>query len=124
MTKVVFVGEEPSKLNVDPNIPFVGARCFKTLVSWIKELQPDYYVCLNCSKLEDIDKLLKLYCKGEFSVIALGNKASKTISKYGIEHHKMPHPSGKNFKLNNKQYVALELYHAHSYLLGLKEEYK
>lgn len=44
MIKVVFVGDEPSKTNVSPDIAFVGAKCFNTVVQWIKELNPDYYV--------------------------------------------------------------------------------
>jgi hypothetical protein len=123
MIRVIFVGDEPSQTNVTPDVAFVGAKCFDTVVKWIKELQPDYYVCLNSdtvSQLSDIKKLEKF----GFKVIAFGNKASEKLVKWNIPHYKMPHPSGLNRKLNNKQAMALELYHAHSYLIGLQDEYK
>lgn len=122
MTKVVFVGDGPSKTNVSPDVAFVGAKCFTTVVEWIKELNPDFYVCLNsdtCSQLSDIRAL----AKSGFKVIAFGNKASERLMKMHIGHHMMPHPSGLNRKLNDKKYVALELYHAHSFIIGLQDEY-
>jgi len=37
-------------------------------------------------------------------VIALGNKVSSALSKLGIHHFKLPHPSGKNRSLNDKEF--------------------
>lgn len=121
MIKAVFVGDEPSKTNVSPDVAFVGAKCFPTVVKWIKELNPDYYVCLNSdtvSQLSDISKL----AKAGFKVIAFGNKASERLVKWNVPHIMMPHPSGLNRKLNDKQAMALELMTAHSYLAGLYDE--
>ena len=38
-------------------------------------------------------------------VIALGNEASKVLTKENIPHLKIPHPSGKNYLLNDKKVV-------------------
>jgi hypothetical protein len=122
MVKVVFVGDEPSQTNVSPDVAFVGAKCFDTVVNWIKQLNPDYYVCLNSDTVSQLSDIKALE-KAGFKVIAFGNKASERLEKLNISHYKLPHPSGLNRKLNNKQALALELYHAHSYLIGLKEEY-
>lgn len=122
MVKVVFVGDCPSATNVSPDIAFVGAKCFPTVVNWIKELAPDYYVCLNSDTISQISDIKVLFNSG-FKVVAFGKKASERLEKAGIGHCMMPHPSGLNRKLNDKKAVALELYHAHSYIIGLKDEY-
>jgi uracil-DNA glycosylase len=123
MIKVVFVGDEPSKTNVSPDVAFVGAKCFNTVVEWIKQLQPDYYICLNSDTISQLSDIKRLE-KAGFKVVAFGVKASKRLEKMQIPHCVMPHPSGLNRKLNNKQQLALDLYHAHSYIIGLKDEYK
>lgn len=105
---IVFVGDEPSKTNVSPDVAFVGAKCFSTIVKWIKKLEPDFYVCLNSdtvSQLSDISKLEK----AGFEVIALGNKASVRLTKQGIIHWKLPHPSGLNRQLNDETFVAKQI---------------
>ena len=115
MIKVVFVGDEPSKLNISENIPFVGAKCFKTLVEWIKFILPDYYVCLNSKHplfFQDIQDL----ANSGFKIIALGINASKVLKSYNLGHHKMDHPSGLNRKLNDKHYTAEMLIKAFRYV--------
>lgn len=122
MTKVVFVGDEPSRMNLNATIPFVGAKCFPTLVDWIKRLAPDYYVVMNSNTKDDLIDI-ESYYKAGFKVIALGNKASKRLEKIKVGHYKMPHPSGLNRILNDEARVALELYYASSYILGLHKDY-
>jgi hypothetical protein len=100
MTKVVFVGDEPSSTNIDPSIAFVGSRSLRTLVKWIKFLEPDYYICLNSNTEGCLDAIEKLYKNG-FIVIALGKEAEKRC----VCHFVLPHPSGRNRKLNDKEYI-------------------
>ena len=118
MIKVVFVGDQPSQTNVHHEIAFVGAKCFERLVSWIKQLPIDFYVCVNSFSEGDTHKIQALKNDG-FKVIALGNKASNRLSALKIQHYKLPHPSGLNRKLNDKQYMALELLGCMNYLLDL-----
>ena len=120
MIKVVFVGDEPSKTNVHPEIAFVGAKCFPTLVQWIKQLPIDYYICVNSVDTNVIPKIQALKDDG-FKVIALGNKASYNLSNSRIEHFKLPHPSGLNRILNDKQKLAMEMLACNTYLLDLYE---
>lgn len=110
MIKVVFVGDEPSVHNFFPDLAFVGTRSFTTLVGWIKEIDPDYYVLINSNTTVDRARIEILYKKG-FRVIALGKKASDRMKNCGIKHLKLPHPSGLNRKLNNKHYVEMEIDH-------------
>lgn len=108
MVKVVFVGDEPSQTNIDPDIAFVGAKCFQRLTEWINYLRPDYYICLNSHTDNDIFKIERLKEDG-FKVIALGNKASERLTKWQIQHYKLPHPSGLNRKINDKKIIEHEL---------------
>jgi uracil-DNA glycosylase len=115
VVKVVLVGDEPSRTNINSNIAFVGARCFNTVIEWIKILQPDYYICLNSnteSQLSDIESLVK----AGFKIIALGNEAEKELKRIEIDYYKLPHPSGLNRQNNNKQLVEEKLKGAYQYV--------
>lgn len=115
MNKIVIVGDEPSNLNISPNIAFVGAKCFPTLVEWIKHLDPDYYVCLNSNTLDAVHDIKTLYTDG-FKVIAVGNKASERLTFSGVKHFKLPHPSGLNRQMNDKAFVLNQLNLAKYYI--------
>lgn len=117
MKKVVFVGDEASATNVSPDIAFVGARCFDTVVNWIKTINPDYYVCLNSDTISQLSDVKRLQ-KAGFSIIALGNKASERLHKLNIPHFKLPHPSGLNRKLNDKENLKLDFQRAINYING------
>jgi hypothetical protein len=115
MIKAVFVGDEPSRLNVNSNIAFVGSKSFATLVDWINHLRPDFYVCKNSHTEDDLYDVRTLVKNG-FKAIALGNKASVRLEKLGIKHYKMPHPSGLNRKLNDPTVVFNSLICAFTFL--------
>lgn len=98
MKKVVFVGDKPSRTNVS-HLAFVGARCFPRLVEWISAIGADYYVCLNSSN-DELDVIETLLADG-FRVIALGMSASERLNERNISHYCIPHPSGRNRKMND-----------------------
>ena len=49
-------------------------------------------------------------------IIALGNFSSETLTKLGIDHFKMPHPSPRNRKLNDKEFEKKMINECKSYL--------
>ena len=100
MVKIVFVGDEPSRTNIDKSIPFVGAKCFDTFINWVNKINADYYVVLNSNTKNDLRKIKKL-SEEDFKVIAIGKKASDRLYKYDIRHARLPHPSGLNRQLND-----------------------
>jgi uracil-DNA glycosylase len=118
MIKVAIIGDEPSTKNVHRDLAFVGAKCFNTVVEWIKALDPDYYVCLNSNTPTDLDKVHVLAQQG-FKLIALGEKASKRLGS--LPHFKLPHPSGLNRQLNDKRRLALDLLACENYVWDLYE---
>lgn len=118
MIKVVFVGHKPSRLNVDPNIAFVGARCFPRLVEWIKYINPDYYICLNINNISDSFTIRKL-SENNFKIVALGKDASCLLDFYKIAHFQLPHPSGLNRLINDKEYIERKLKIAYKYVNNL-----
>lgn len=119
MIKVVFAGDEPSNTNASEHVAFVGAACFKRLVSWIKYLGPDFYVCSNTHTGRELQNIIALQESG-FKVLALGKNASEKLSFVNVPHKMIAHPSGLNRKLNNKQYELDQLRVALEYIRGKK----
>lgn len=99
MKKVVFVGDQPSQLNTDKTVPFVGAKSFRRLVHWINFIDPDYYIVLNSADEADIQKIVNLHYAG-FKVVALGKEAAKRVPT-GVNYASLPHPSGRNLQVND-----------------------
>jgi uracil-DNA glycosylase len=114
--KVIFVGDEPSRFNADPQIAFVGAKCFPRLVEWIKIIQPDYYIVMNSNKMSDLETIRKLVNEERFCVISLGLHASCRLSKLEINHFPIPHPSGRNRLTNDIQSINDSLMKAKEYV--------
>lgn len=125
--KVIFVGDSPSKKNLDPNIPFVGTKSHKTLLSWTKIMsiaEPDI-ILVNQDKLDydyvngNIEYNAKIVTNlNDAVVIALGNNAkSKLEELYLYDFFHMPHPSGLNRKLNDKKYLKNKLVDCKTFLL-------
>lgn len=114
---VLFVGQNPSRANLDPNVPFLGTRSNKVLQTWIKFLEIENYTSVNASNkigkvtAKDMD-IGRVYYNYNFwrhqeyvKVIALGSYAAKACENADIPYFKLSHPSPKNRNLNNKQHV-------------------
>jgi hypothetical protein len=108
---ILFIDDKPSpgmKLNAKP---FEGARCEKRLLEWLATINiKPYYIfnttdeyCMNMA-------LMFLFCK--CPIVALGNNASgylKSYKKLNILHFKLPHPSGRNRQINDKEFIVKRL---------------
>lgn len=93
--------------------PFRGAACEKRLMAWIdiiltekNKFKPKYeWTIINqCN--------YKPFFPDSFNfhpVVALGEVASRALTKSGIKHFKLPHPSGNNRLINNKEFIADKL---------------
>jgi uracil-DNA glycosylase len=126
---IFLIGDRPSKKNVDPKVPFVGTNSYKTLLQWIARLDVDITEVVLANKEHVVDYSsrglrpdvhtpainIEIWLEKD-SVIALGNEASKYLNSLNIEHFKLPHPSGRNLRLNDKKYVDKVLKECKDYL--------
>lgn len=56
-------------------------------------------------KMKDVDvDFVKSFTNGYDKVIALGGFASRALSRAGVDHYVLPHPSPLNRKLNDREY--------------------
>lgn len=115
---VIFVGDRPSKKNLDPNVAFVGTKSHVNLSGWILAMKVGSYLMVNSYTHADQVQVARLYSHGERVFVALGNNASKFLTRMGFDHYKLPHPSPRNRLLNSQEYVDSEL---HKCYLWLKE---
>ena len=113
MDKVIIVGQNPSAVE--------KSGTFKELDQWVAEWKLNSgYDFMNCSDevgqkyTIDYDSL-KVTSKYD-KVIALGNVASNSLKKLNIDHFKMPHPSGLNRQLNDKEFEKKKIKECYNYL--------
>lgn len=104
---IVFVGDKPSKYNKDPKVPFIGARCEKRLMEWIKYLNVSDYDIINRSDTALFLAYKVVIDMHQYPVVAFGNNASKALGS--IKHFKLPHPSGLNRQVNDKEFIKSKL---------------
>jgi len=121
---LLVVGQNPGnrtfrKKNDKPNTGSAIGRLYQ----WMTYIGVNTYsftnVCSNQGKVtkKDIDyDLLKSVTEGHDKVVALGEFASDALSKIGIDHFKLPHPSGLNRQLNDKAFVDKVLYECKKYM--------
>jgi|SRR5665213_3555344 len=106
--KVLFVGDKPSKLNSNPEVAFIGTPSHKNLLKWVDEIGIIKHCAMINSEALDVPTIVK-YHVARYEIVALGNKASEVLTRMGLDHFTLPHPSPKNRKLNNKEFIADEL---------------
>lgn len=132
--KVLLVGQNPSRYNLDPKVAFKGTKSFDIITGWIDTfgVSGDSYMLINA-----FTKVNQKYLKKEYviaservsrlvkgfepeTIIALGKRASEVLKMSGIDHFELPHPSGRNRKLNNKEWLKQELKKAREYIWRIK----
>lgn len=103
---VLFIGDEPSSMNVSINVAFVGTYSYKRLMSWIAYLDLDIesvrIINWDCIKFEN----------GRYDkYVILGKSAEKKLAKkYGINFEDeqyatvVDHPSPRNRNFNDPEY--------------------
>lgn len=105
--KVLIVGDRPSpRMRVGAK-PFEGARSESKLKKWIETLSITHYSIIN-QVGTPLAHFIRAYNEGAVC-IALGNNASQALSKANIKHFKLPHPSGRNRLLNDKDFIDKKL---------------
>lgn len=117
---ILIVGDKPSDKNISKDIPFVGTVSYKNLLDWLYQMNVDIsnVVLANRIDLEVLNK--DVYTRSHIfrptRVLALGRFAAKSLEKKGLNFFELPHPSGRNFKLNDKGYLRSILSDCSKYL--------
>jgi hypothetical protein len=114
---VAFVGQNPSAKAAR------NGNTFPRLNDWVDKLGLDTFTFMNAyphpgkCKVSDVnlDNLRKALYK--FSkVVALGNFAAEALTKAGIHHFKLPHPSPLNRQINDDRFINSKLDECREYL--------
>lgn len=129
---ILFIGPSPSLKNKDLNIPFSGTRSAKILMEWINEMNlfqhKLYFYNISSlpgrTKFNMVEKENLYYTLGrhmnrgfDFKIIALGNIVEKELTLHSkVDNFKLPHPSGLNRKLNDKEFIKEQLKLCKNYL--------
>lgn len=92
--------------------PFEGAACEKRVKEWIATItEGDYYEIYNSDTKNDLEIVhLKYLLDPRIRVVALGKKAATRLEKLDISHFCLPHPSGRNRRINNGLLVQTAIY--------------
>lgn len=108
--RVLVVGINPA--NGSPKIKGALAR----LAAWMDDVGVRHWSFTNCIftpgtySFKDVDFDHLAYCAAGYDkVVALGGFPSRALSELGINHHVLPHPSGLNRNLNDKEYERLRV---------------
>lgn len=120
---VLFLGSNPSKSS-SSTLPFwEDSRSRKILDSWLARIQLDQSHSIHFMNVSDSPtegnrplKMREIHLElnrlssliGDMKpdkIISLGKTADIALTLLQLPHFAMPHPSGKNFKLNDKAYV-------------------
>ena len=134
---IIIVGDKPSKNNVDPQVALVGTPSYRRLLEWIGLLDIDISETVLCNR-DDIrthfsnligfrdsvvvtKKFRKLITEDD-KVIALGEEAAASLSRAGIGHFRLPHPSPRNRMLNDQAKVNIILEECRVWLKLIEKE--
>jgi len=116
-SKVLVVGINPANKSGSPTL--------KKLNAWMDNLGVKFYSFMNCigdkgnylSKQVDYS-LIEQYSMGikYYKILALGGFPSKVLNDLKIDHFKLPHPSPRNRKLNDRRFEQTILEECKTYL--------
>jgi uracil-DNA glycosylase len=131
---ILFLGSNPSKSSIS-TLPFwEDSRSRKILDSWLNKIQLDQScsirfmnvsdsptennrplkmkeIRLESNRLNNLIKEIK-----PIKIVALGKTAEIALTMLQLPHLTMPHPSGKNFQLNDKKFVEEKIKRLGEYL--------
>lgn len=98
-SNVIFVGDEHNKKNFQNDVAFIGSKSYLKILSWIYQLDLMTHQVFLYNRDEVYDGM-----QTNSRIIALGNNAAAECERQKFKYFKLPHPSGRNRKLNDKAY--------------------
>jgi len=119
---IVFVAQNP-KGSQNAGRALVGTRSWEVLLSWTEEMGLSGRPFLVTNALRDFgppralrrEERLRLYGEirryGPKVVVALGSLVSRDLTRAGVPHLRLPHPSGLNRHTSHKRALREVLTH-------------
>lgn len=95
---VVIVGDRPSEKNTDVSVAFVGTQSYERLLRIMTAAELVGITLVNAYDTDGLPQPIPQALK----YVALGNNASDRLTELGIQHLKLPHPSGRNRHWNTE----------------------
>ena len=123
MSKILFVGSNPSQRSANDSAFHGSTRSAQILAEWTKDIpgtkihinvvnkKTDDNRPLKASEIKDnLDNLTAdiLIAQAD-KIVALGKTAAKALTLLRVNFYEMPHPSGRNRLLNDPEYVAQKI---------------
>ena len=120
-SKILVLGHSPSSKEYCPR---KGNPSINRLNRWLDDCGVRIYSFSNASahratslKMADIDETyITNITSGYNKILSLGNEVNNILTKMGIEHYALPHPSPLNRKFNNKKFEISVISGLQSYL--------
>lgn len=135
--KILFIGSNPSESAGSTVAFWQDTSSAKVLAKWIDELGPVDQLFFNnvspfttpnnrpltTTEIRESSERLKMLVAihDGAKIVALGRTAEKALRMIGEKFYAMPHPSGKNRKLNDKAYVEEKIKGLRNYLKPSKD---
>lgn len=131
---IVFIGSNPSQKSSSIMPFWSDARSSKTLKSWVAQLNLAKDSCffymnvvnqptpnnrsLRTSEIKGALPLLEQHIKNiqADKIVTFGKSAGLALTLLRLQHYTMPHPSGLNRQLNNKNFIAEKIKGLQEYL--------
>lgn len=107
MHKLLIVGDKPSSKNKDPKVAFIGTPSYKRIQQWLKDMGLEGSRIFLINRVDPSFHTSVIHATlADYKILALGAEAQKALQLLGVlNYFTLPHPSGRNRKLNNKKYV-------------------
>lgn len=136
MDTILFVGSNPSNTSTCDMAFHGSTRSSQILSVWCKDVTGIKMHINVANKKTENNRSLKgneiranlerlsedLKTISAAKVIALGKTAAKALTLLGVDFYEMPHPSGRNRKLNDPKYVEEKIKGLISYVNGSNTE--
>lgn len=117
MTKILFIGDKPSRKNKNPDVAFEGTRSGVVLDQWVQEIgiDPKRQYRINSDDDFRLRRALRYSTQRNVLIVPLGQVALKRVDKIIKEEaldltvYPLPHPSPRNRKLNDPNFIVRKL---------------
>jgi hypothetical protein len=116
--KVAVVGQNPATLKTKTK-----SKSISRLNTWLDFLDLGHVSFFNVYEhpgkfsIENVNQdNLRVLVEGYQKIITLGVIADSVLNGLGVDHFALPHPSGLNRGLNDKEYVRQKLEECREYL--------